>query len=405
MKSSNKGVAMFSLFFEPLSMGGSEMQAKRLSKELMKKHTNVLIVTMGNKNLPRQETIDCLKIFRFIPFIHRIKVKEKKYEQRDVIFDYSKYSGDDLLYSRSNRGLKQIISMTDIFISSFFLFLRLRNQFSIIQINTVSNVAIIGVLIGLILRKKVVIKDSTMDGLLQMRNTPFPFVSRILTIKYTSIFVAMTDVIAANYRKAGVPDCKIEIIPNGIEVQQSLPDPSRLGTGKCLFVGNLYQQPAKGIDILLKAWPKVLNILPMASLTIVGDGAIDKYRDYIMNLGLEQSISFVGKKDSRNYYLTHDLFILPSRREGMSNALMEAMLYSLPVVATSISGNIDLIDVDGGRLVPPNDSEALSEAIIEMLRKPDCLSMMGRHNRDTIVKKCSITAVAHAYQECYSLIL
>jgi glycosyltransferase involved in cell wall biosynthesis len=403
MKSSNKGVAMFSLFFEPLSMGGSEMQAKRLSKELLKMGMDVIIVTSGNKSLPTFEVIDGIKIYRFISFKSRFKkTKNTLIQEKEVVFDYSDKEGKDLIYThKSNTSIKQFIFLIDILLNAFITFWKLRKQFSVIQINTVSYMAFFGSLIGHLLGKKVIVKDSTMDGIIQMQDTPFPSFARKYIISHVDLFIAMTCVIAENYRKVGVPENKIKMIPNGIDTENSLPETVRSGRGKCLFVGNLYQQPAKGVDILLKAWPDVLRVIPSATLTIVGDGNIAKYRQYVEMQGLSASVVFTGKQNPRDYYLSHDLFVLPSRREGMSNALIEAMLYAMPVVATDISGNQDLITDKGGRLVVPNNADSLSAAIVEMLKQPTLLPAMGQHNRDCIMRLCSLSRVAELYSECY----
>jgi glycosyltransferase involved in cell wall biosynthesis len=404
MKSSNKGVAMFSLFFEPLSMGGAETQAKRLSQLLLKQGTNVFFVTSGIKGLPASEVIGGVQVYRYFPLLPRIK-KPRPVTEMEVIFDYSQKQGTQLLYASTRVDWRKALMMADNFFYAFRVFWKHRKEFSILQINTLSHFSVTGALIGMLLGKKVIIKDSTMDGIVQMQGTPFPAAARRFLIRRVSIFVAMTRAIAENYRKFGVPEEKIAMIPNGIDAEQPIPAAARSGTGKCLFVGNLYQQPAKGIDILLKAWPDVQHTVPSATLTIVGDGNIAKYRQHVESCGLAASVTFTGKQNPRDYYLTHDLFVLPSRREGMSNALMEAMLYALPVVATDISGNQDLITDDGGRLTRPNDTGSLAAAVIDMLLQPARLSEMGLHNRTAIMRRCSLSRVAELYSDCYKRML
>jgi len=392
------GVAMFVPSFEPLSMGGSETQTKRLSKELVKNGVDVFIVTPGTMELPREETIEGIKVFRFTKWFR--KIIKAALVNKKVVFDYSQKQGYDLLYAEKPGDWRELISMITTFMSAFPVFFKRRRDFQIIQINTVTNFAVIGTLIGRLLRKRVIVKDSTMDGLLRMLMTPFPNAARRFLIRYVSVFVAMTKVIAENYQKVGLPENKIIMIPNGIE---SIPIPAAVKnfTSNCLFVGNLYHQPAKGIDILLKAWPEVLRAVPDAMLTIVGDGNIPKYQQFVKELDIAASVHFTGKQKPVEYYLSHDLFILPSRREGMSNALMEAMMYGMPVVATDISGSQDLIDGEGGRLVPSNNAAALAEAITELLCQPEQFISMGRYNREKVSRLCSMERVAKSYIECY----
>jgi glycosyltransferase involved in cell wall biosynthesis len=114
---------------------------------------------------------------------------------------------------------------------------------------------------------------------------------------------------------------------------------------------------------------------------------------------------FTGKADPESYYLSHDIFILPSRREGMSNALMEAMMYGMPVIATDISGNQDLIDDEkGGYLVAPNDADSLLQKIISLLRNPEELTRMGEYNRKKIKELCDMKIIADLYIDCYKQI-
>ena len=96
------------------------------------------------------------------------------------------------------------------------------------------------------------------------------------------------------------------------------------------------------------------------------------------------------------------LFVLPSRREGMSNALMEAMLHGLPCVATDISGSQDLIESGiNGLLVPPMDIDALADAIDYVLGHPREALEMGKNARATISHRTNIDVVADNYVSLY----
>jgi len=412
----NRGVVMFLPFYEPLPMGGSEIQTKRLAKELIKKDINVFIITVGDYQLSASEVIDEIQIFRFVTISRRIKrffftTKSENVStvKSEVIFDYSDKQGRDLLYPQpyygwGKTGWKQLIFFINVLLSAFILLYKKRRNYQIIQINTVSYFAVIGAIIGKILRKKILIKDSTMDGVLQMYMMPFPNLARKFISK-NATFVAMTGAIQNNYQKAGISLNRIVKIPNGIEIIPLSKIRNYFGY-KCLFVGNLYQQPAKGIDILLKAWENVIAFFPQASLTIVGDGDIAVYQKYVEKMGLNTSITFTGKASPRKFYLTHDVFVLPSRREGMSNALMEAMMYGLPVVATDISGNQDLIDESvGGYLVHPNDVNQLSHGIKIVLQDAEQAIRMGQHNRIKIEQMCVMENVVNMYMDCYSNIV
>jgi glycosyltransferase involved in cell wall biosynthesis len=218
----------------------------------------------------------------------------------------------------------------------------------------------------------------------------------------------MTKAIEDNLKVAGVPLSKIFRISNGIEVtNESDQTFQQIRFPTVLFVGNLYQQPAKGIDILLKAWCIVGRKHPNAELNIIGDGNLASFIHFTKKLGLEQSVHFLGKLSQlEHYYRKSSIFVLPSRREGMSNALMEAMLHGLPCVATDISGSRELIDHgSNGLLVPPKDIDALATAINYMISNPDEAALMGRLGRRKIIEEFNMDIICTQYVSLYKSLM
>jgi L-malate glycosyltransferase len=178
-------------------------------------------------------------------------------------------------------------------------------------------------------------------------------------------------------QECGVLDARLVRIPNTVrgdvfgpaapgkplEVRRTL----GLPTGKHLFlyVGRL--EKVKGVDVLLQAWARIQEVRRSgACLVLVGEGSEgEALRCLSEGLGLGASVRFEGEKGAvREYYQAADVFVLPSRAEGLSNALMEAMASGLPVLGSAVGGAVDLI-VDGetGYLVPPEDPSALSTAL------------------------------------------
>lgn len=142
---------------------------------------------------------------------------------------------------------------------------------------------------------------------------------------------------------------------------------------------------------------------PTAQLIIVGEGpdaALENQAPALgLTLGHDQAISIPGSvSDSTETLRQADLFVLPSREEGMSIALLEAMALGLPVVASSIPGNLRLIeDLEQGRLIPAGDPAALAEAIIAQWENPDRATRMGLAARHRVEREFSIEAVAKAH--------
>jgi glycosyltransferase involved in cell wall biosynthesis len=197
---------------------------------------------------------------------------------------------------------------------------------------------------------------------------------------------------------------RIVSIPNGVPVTQSSWQlrPGWATAPRAIFVGRL--APEKGLDTLITAWPRVRARFPAAQLALVGEGphraALEGLAGSLgLPLGPSGAIELPGSSpDSMGALRGADLFVLPSREEGMSIALLEAMALGIPVVATSIDGNQRLIDDrENGLLVPPDDPESLASAIIEQWENIDRAVQMGLAARRRVEQQFSIEAVAREH--------
>jgi glycosyltransferase involved in cell wall biosynthesis len=101
-----------------------------------------------------------------------------------------------------------------------------------------------------------------------------------------------------------------------------------------------------------------------------------------------------------------DCFALPSLAEGISNTILEAMACSLPVLATDVGGNAELV-VAGqtGRLVPAGDVEALAAGLVDMAGDPARAAAMGRSGRERVERHFGLPAMVAAYQALYDRLL
>lgn len=120
---------------------------------------------------------------------------------------------------------------------------------------------------------------------------------------------------------------------------------------------------------------------------ICGQGPLEEdYKKKIAELGLENQVKLLGfRKDIPEILSSVDCFMMPSYREGLSKAMMEAMAYGLPVIASKIRGNVDLLgDNEGGILVSPNDTNGFSEAIELILSDNALKEAFKRRNEEFI---------------------
>jgi glycosyltransferase involved in cell wall biosynthesis len=219
-----------------------------------------------------------------------------------------------------------------------------------------------------------------------------------------SISAAIThELLGADYEPG-----RIHELPNGVPIPESSWQPRAEWNAapRAVFVGRL--APEKGLDTLLAAWPLVRDQQPRAQLTLVGEGPErSALESQAAVLRLEGSVRFVGRCDAPESVLrASDLFVLPSREEGMSIALLEAMALGIPVVASDIPGNRRLVaDFDQGRLAPPSDPEALATTILEQWSDFDRAITMARRARDRVAREYSIAAVAQRHMVLFQALI
>jgi len=215
----------------------------------------------------------------------------------------------------------------------------------------------------------------------------------------------------------GYPESRIVYISNGVEI----PVTGKARNKQIIHVISIARlSKEKGIDVLLKAWALVMQEEKGLKLTILGDGPLQsEMKGMSQSLGTDEWVKFTGNVHNVEEYLRHaDLFVLTSRTEGMSNALLEAMSYGIPCIATKVGGNGELlggedkeIPIGGyvigrnGLLVNPDDVQGLSEAILYFIRNQSEREEMGRRSQKFILENYSIDLVADRYIALYQSML
>lgn len=163
-------------------------------------------------------------------------------------------------------------------------------------------------------------------------------------------------------------------------------------------------EPEKGHPTLLEAWPAVLAAVPEAHLLIVGEGSqCDALKAHAAALGLARSVTFTGRRDDVPAVTAAlDVAVLPSYREAQGLSILEAMALSRPVVASAVGGIPEMIE-DGvtGLLVPPHDPDALSAAIVRLLRDHPFADTIARAARDQIHDRFCVELMVHAIESIY----
>lgn len=169
-----------------------------------------------------------------------------------------------------------------------------------------------------------------------------------------------------------------------------------------IYAGRLVAQ--KRVDVLLQAWaalPARHRLQPL--LLVLGDGPqAAELAGLAGGLGIGGRVRFLGAVDEVAPFLwAADLFVLPSRSEGMPNGLLEAMACGLPVVASDVAGTRDLLgDEEGGRLVPPGNADALTAALETVAGCPGLRWKLGRAARERAMA-FDIGVIADRYLDLY----
>lgn len=214
--------------------------------------------------------------------------------------------------------------------------------------------------------------------------------------------------------KEGIPCEKVVTLYNGVDIRETATDVSRLkldlgippGSKVIGTVGRLADQ--KGYEYLIKAFKLVNERHKEAVLVIVGGGPLEKsLKDEAVKCSLNDKIVFTGPhKDPSLLMDAMDIYVISSWFEGMSNSLLEAMAKGLPVVATDIDGNREVV-VDGetGLLVPPRDEYAIAEALNNLLSGPSVMKAMGLAGKKRIEDRFTTRKMLYNYNDFYTKIL
>ena len=222
-------------------------------------------------------------------------------------------------------------------------------------------------------------------------------------------------------RRIGVAPGKVAQLYNGVDtdlfhpargVREPLPNPG-FATPDAFVIGSVGRmQPVKDPLTLARAFAKVVQQAPAGGpplrLVMVGDGALRNDVEAVLEEEGVRALAWLpGARDDVPGILRGlDLFVLPSLNEGICNAALEAMASGLPVVATAVGGNPELIE-DGhtGELVPPSDPEAMAGAILRHYRDAAEHRRRGHQARVTAERRFSMTSMVSGYLVTYEALL
>jgi glycosyltransferase involved in cell wall biosynthesis len=210
---------------------------------------------------------------------------------------------------------------------------------------------------------------------------------------------------------------KVEVIPNGVDIEQydvdtqasdirsSIRTDLGLDTSARLIamIGTLKE--VKGHRYMIEAMSVLAPRYPDLHLLLAGDGALRAQLEaQTADAGLDDRIHFLGSRsDVPGLLAASDLFVLPSLWEGLSMALLEAMATGLPILASKVSGTVQaIVPGEHGLLIPPGDTQAIVDGLVELLSDPDRARAMGQAAKRRVQAEFSAQKQADEHLNLYS---
>jgi len=217
-------------------------------------------------------------------------------------------------------------------------------------------------------------------------------------------------------RVGAVPRHKIRYIPNGVDTERFKPNfEDRLRVRKELGVDGFVWLAVGRFDFqkdyfnMLQAFARVIHKLPDTILLIAGDGPLKKTMENMTReLCIEKQVKFLGiRRDIPQLMNAADAYVMSSSWEGMPMVLLEASATELPIVATGVGGNPEVI-LDGvtGFLVPPRNPEALAKVMLKIMNLPEEKRReMGKAARKHVEENFSVNHVVDMWEALYRELL
>lgn len=266
----------------------------------------------------------------------------------------------------------------------------------------------------------------TIPYIIQARGSVLPFFEKQILKKlydvvggnkllnHSSMMLALTEEEAAQYKVMGVPEEKITIIPNGIDLttynilpekglfkeKNHIPQENKV----ILYLGRIHK--IKGIDLLVEAFSDVQKTLDTVTLIIVGPdgGSLHELVEKTKELGIFDNVYFTGPlygNEKISAYVDADVYVLPSIYEAFPNTVLEAWACGTPVVISDSCALSTTIAKEKAGIVVKRDPIELSHVIQHILKDEKLRDAICARGRVLVEGKCSIEIVGEKLEECY----
>lgn len=250
---------------------------------------------------------------------------------------------------------------------------------------------------------------------------PRPFLERALIwlASWFTVLLSHQVIVLSAYDARRAPallaHSRLRVIPNGVKATELLSrDEARAQLSRripelsaptqwVMCIAELHHN--KGIDTLIRAFPKLIERHPLVALLIIGEGEEhNALRALVQSLGLSHHVFFLGfLPEARQYLSTADIFVLPSRKEGLPYVLLEAGLAGVPVIATSVGAIPELVrDEVNGLLLRPDDPESLTAHLDRLLSDEDLRKKLSHALKEHVQRAYSLDAMFSKTRALYT---
>jgi alpha-maltose-1-phosphate synthase len=346
-----------------------------LSKKLIEKGHKVTIITRGSINKSTQEVLDEIDIIRgtFIPI-------------------YPFY-----------------IQIHGIFVNKIFK--TLESEFDIVHIHSPlspsiqTSLPIIATIHTPTLTDTRSIEEKDFRAMIEKlmsRFVSYPIELKLL--KQADIITAVANSVAYELHEYGLNPNDVIVVGNGVDEEIFTPMINKTQERYILYTGRLSHR--KGLFDLIECGKYICKKYPDVSFVIPGKGILlNKLKTQVEKIGLKDKFKFLGFVDRIKLiqlYQNAAVYVMPSHYEGLPTVLLEAMSCGLPVVATSVSGNLDVLSSgENGILIPPKSPEKMAYAISLLLDDESLRKKVGSNARKTIEEHYSWEVITNKFLKCY----
>jgi glycosyltransferase involved in cell wall biosynthesis len=398
---------MLTYYYWPVPAGGAENQCRRLANVLAARGHQCLILTCRSRSADAKQEeengVAIVRIFSLELFIHLLqslidkkKVSSQQAEEQD---SYSSSAADDQpVFCKSN--ISNVINFCIRFcnISAFsfavlFFLLRKRRSFDVLHVHTAEWIAGLAAFAGKIFKLPVICKGADMPVFPPLQAVPLADCCD--RWRRRPHFIALTPAMKDDLMRNTVPESNITIISNGVPIPaQTAPVENN---SHFLYIGNFSQTAAhKAFDVLLEGWAVFHYQRPSSRLLLLGGGAAEPWQALARQLGCADSMDFLGYQTSLTPFFEQTCcLLLPSRKEGIANALLEAQSWGIPAITSDIPGNRAVVEHQkNGLIVPVGDSNALAQAMLRLHDSPELRKEYGAAARKRMEDVFALDKVA-----------